>query len=504
MKLIAWRKGLAVGAIGLASVLAGCSHGCSSNTADPAQPGPVGPTDGGPAEASGGDARGPEASADAFVPLVPEGVPPGWELYSEFSPRCQFYVPGNNGEMPAPLEWESCPGTYPAGLECQKVKQTWKHTPEWSIGNFSFTFFDTDPKSGKPLLGFERYKLWNRLDLSDTIVAEADGQVRFSILQASQYRSGCGMHLDDANEGRVSVHLYGDNPGDNYPFISAGDFKGTPEAIVADSIDSRHPKLAFQGEFDNTSPYGHISYVSSDWFIKRPGNNRLIVNDWAQTQEQTIYAPGANPPGYQPLTVVPKGKDVFIALWAGGNAYTLSWTPQAGLQPLLYWGSDDTRGGGNFGTDGKALVWTAGEGKPTGTPQPYAKFTIMTAPYTTDPAQLQQTARPLREELKSDSNIGHYSQAWYVGCGYAARTTLRRAITVVRLSDGAMWFIPRPLDPEIGWTKALGVSCDHVYVLGDSGFFPEGSIITRFRLNSLGTPLSPDVTDVDDSGKPIP
>ncbi len=118
---------------------------------------------------------------------------------------------------------------------------------------------------------------------------------------------------------------------------------------MADSIDSRHPKLAHHGRFDNDSPVGHMSYVSSDLFVRRPGNNRLIAREWNQTQEQTIYAPG-----YPPLTAIAKGKDVFIALWGSGNGYALSWTPQAGLQPLLYWGSDDTRAGG--GPSGRQLL----------------------------------------------------------------------------------------------------------------------------------------------------
>jgi hypothetical protein len=126
----------------------------------------------------------------------------------------------------------------------------------------------------------------------------------------------------------------------------------------------------------------------------------------------------------------------------------------------------------------------------------------MTAPHTTDPTVLRKTVRPLREELKSDSNIGHYSQAWSVGCGHAARATCRTAISVVRLSDSAMWFIPAVKQVDLGWTKVLGVTCDHIYALGSANRHPEGSMIVRFRLSSLGTPFGPEVTNVDDLGKP--
>lgn len=136
--------------------------------------------------------------------------------------------------------------------------------------------------------------------------------------------------------------------------------------------------------------------------------------------------------------------------------------------------------------------------------EPDGPVRCMTAPYTTDPARLQQSARPLRPELKSDANIGHHSQAWYVGCGYAARATLRRVVSVVRLSDGAMWFIPRSTEPWFGWTKVLGLTCDPIHVLGGVQGFPEGSVIVRFRLSTLGEPLASDVVDVDDSGTPIP
>ena len=233
-------------------LLGGC-HGCSSTTAEPSdstEAGADAPTDA-PSlfdlsrDMSSGD-------RDVEVPL-PDGVPPGWDLFPEFSPACRFYVPGEKGEMPAPLEWEPCPGTYPQGLECQKVKQTWKKTPEGSIENFSFTFFDTDPMSGKPLLAFSRFALWNRNDLSDQIVAEADGPIRFSIMQASKLRAGCDFMMKDLHDGRVSVHLYGDDPSDKNPFISNGNFEGTPEAIVADSIDSRRPQIAWRGELARIS-----------------------------------------------------------------------------------------------------------------------------------------------------------------------------------------------------------------------------------------------------------
>jgi hypothetical protein len=48
---------------------------------------------------------------------------------------------------------------------------------------------------------------WNRSDLSDQIVAEADGRVRFAFMQASRAASGCDFLLNDARHGRVSIHL---------------------------------------------------------------------------------------------------------------------------------------------------------------------------------------------------------------------------------------------------------------------------------------------------------
>jgi len=494
----------------MAATLAGCGPGCSAQS--PEQSTVVQGDDGGSPDSGLDSARDDGAKTDAADdsaqeastnPPLPDGIPAGWELYTDFSPACKFYVPGEKGEMPAPLEWETCPAQFPGSLECEKLKFT------GYIAGQQYSFCDIDPQTGHPLLAVQRFGLQGgRTDRSDTIVAEADGPVRFALMQASPSQSGCDVMLQYANQGRVSVHLYGDDPSKPNPFISGvEDFTGFPEGIIGDKIDNRHPKLAYRGTFDKTNVAGHLSWVSSDWFIKEPGNGNIIVEDWDKTTTQNAYRPNYDPPGYRALSVLPRGKDLFIYLWANANTYMLSWNPDAGLRPLLYW-DDDTRGAGILGTDGKDMVWTYGEGKPPGTPNPYTKFTIMAAPYTTDPQQVQATQRPLRQELKSDANIWLDEQGWRVGCGYAARTTWRRAIAVVRIGDGAMWFIPRVVDPNWSWAKVLGVSSEHIYVIASSVIsapvYPEGMVVARFKLSSLGEPLSPDVVDVDESGNPIP
>jgi hypothetical protein len=162
---------------------------------------------------------------------------------------------------------------------------------------------------------------------------------------------------------------------------------------------------------------------------------------------------------------------------------TMSWNKSAGLRPLLRWYGDWDKASGTFGTDGKNMVWTYGEGKLAGLYE-FSKLSVMTAPYTTDPVDAQAKAKRLR----TDPNT-FYVRGYQVGCGHAARAATNpqggNVLLIVRLSDGAAWMLAGT-DPMTYTMEPVGLTCDEVF------FADPLNRVVRVRLDSLGPGLPPD------------
>jgi hypothetical protein len=134
-----------------------------------------------------------------------------------------------------------------------------------------------------------------------------------------------------------------------------------------------------------------------------------------------------------------------------------------------------TLGYGDLGTDGKDLVWIEASGRTTDT-GPFDTYTIMTAPYTTEPGSV--VSRRLRTEQGPDFDVVYFQ----VGCGYAARSNGEH-IRVVRLSDGQSWVLTNALTDPWGWTEPLAVTCTELFAtVRNSGV----TRLARVRLDSLG------------------
>ena len=182
----------------------------------------------------------------------------------------------------------------------------------------------------------------------------------------------------------------------------------------------------------------------------------------------------------EPLQIV--GQAVFFTT---GNLYRSGinvWDPDHGFRPFIRYLGDWTRGAGNLGTDGVDLVWSYGEGKePGGTLLSYPIRSVMTSPFTTDPASV------VPRRLRSEPPLNLAQHRWRVGCGYAAHEGTASSLFVVRLSDGWSWTIPGAAGRT--FYKAIGVTCEEVFALGSMG---EHANIARFRLDSLGPGSPPD------------
>jgi len=128
------------------------------------------------------------------------------------------------------------------------------------------------------------------------------------------------------------------------------------------------------------------------------------------------------------------------------------------------------------------MVWINAEGNLGKGSYDFAKCTTMTAPYTTDPAVAQATARALRTEECAVSP----DQIYAVGCGYGAHYA-KDGLRIVRLSDGAGWFLPNLPEPDkwqFNWGRAMGMTCDEMFLTIPT--YKENFV--RIKLSSLGEP----------------
>ena len=156
-----------------------------------------------------------------------------------------------------------------------------------------------------------------------------------------------------------------------------------------------------------------------------------------------------------------------------------------GTHPLIAYPDHGARGAMNVGTDGIDIVWSYGEGKAPYEFGLYPQMSIMTAPYTTDPAAL--APRKLRADMSTSIGTAHNQFA--VGCGYAGRPTHTGGAEIVRLADGDAWLLNG--DEHWLWSRVHGITCTELFLES----WDKDTLVynmARVPLASLGAPLPPD------------
>ena len=155
------------------------------------------------------------------------------------------------------------------------------------------------------------------------------------------------------------------------------------------------------------------------------------------------------------------------------------WTPEGGDQHFLGDGADFSRGTADLNTDGVDWVWAEGEGRTTGA---FPIVKVVTSPFTRDPAKIQ------RRVLRSDLGRGMIAAARFaVGHGYAGHFAQRpngdEGTMLVRLADGAAWFLPGVNGAPVIFQHVLAITKDEAFTLVRD---EHGTNVYRVRLDSLG------------------
>lgn len=252
------------------------------------------------------------------------------------------------------------------------------------------------------------------------------------------------------------------------------------DALMLGSLGDLNPDMPYR----DTENAGTSAWQLGDsWLLKHDYGGVITAYDGHDLdKEKLLYQSSMSPEGLQfDGRALFFGRDILFQ--AGDYRATAIWAydDQRGTHALIEH-PGGTDGAINVGSDGKDIVWTRGEGK-----RPYAFglypiVSIMTAPYTTDPAALRP--RRLRSDMGKD--MGTRERQFAVGCGFAGRVLDDLAsVEIVRIADGAAWMLPKT--DGWGYGPVIGLTCEEVftYALG-------GKSVVRIPIASLGEPLPPD------------
>jgi hypothetical protein len=399
---------------------------------------------------------------------VPGDLPADWTQYTGISCDCPLFVPGTSKTMPPPLSWAPCPGALEGKFGCRVLEHPWNPLGLYPVS----TVLIHDEVTNRYLLSFAKngpQAPFTRIN----VVADIDGDVRFAIGARFEGNDAkCVLAENPANSTSFAYSFLREDGDKKYEGIVSGDYAaGVPQHVTQHEQD---PSLGSSWDFTSSLLLQRLGWVRA-W-------------SWDLASTTSVYSPDKDAPYLGKNDVVGYKDTVILGVGNGTTLALVSWTKEKGAQTLVYWPSED-KGAFNPGTDGKDLVWTYGEGIPPGTPElSFASYSVMTAPFTSDPATLQKTMRRVRSDF-----MGPQPWGWQVGCGYAVRKIWRPdthdALLVVRLADNMSWVLGSEASLNFSWSLVLGVTCEEIVTIA---YLKKVGEIVRIRLDALGPGSPPD------------
>jgi hypothetical protein len=461
------------GATLAAGALAAAAVACQGDSADGSGGATSSSSTGGASTTSTVSSTSTSSSGGLDCPEVdverPAMIPEGWLPWTCWStdPACVFWVAPNAERMPEPVQWEPCVGApIDDGVECERMSMPWDAGAiEPPLGEYPFVRTLAD---GTPVMAFQRV---GGLDgfgagLVEAVVAEPDGPVRYAVRQQRE-GAGCFMAIRDFREGMLFASVFGDT-------APLG-----PETYARDGLmlaATNDPSVLPTVPFYHPEPGGNAWWGGRDHVIRLSEAQTMTVHDHAMTWSEDLI-PNAVPEGNNRNgVVIDQGGAVFFTVDAGGHEGMLVWDRTNGVRSFVQHVGDTSQGSANLGTDGVDLVWTHGEGR---APREFAYpvRSVMTAKFTTDPAELQ----PRRVRSDPSTGMGGAIMEYAVGCGHASREAGNAGdVALVRLADGQGWHLART--DAWRWNRPIGLTCEHLYMRAFDG----RPFIARIRLSTLG------------------
>ena len=377
----------------------------------------------------------------------------GWVAWNDYDPKCRFQVPSDRKYLPEPFEWEPCQDTeVTRKMACRRIKKKWAGIPGEFIAPGTTMFTRDD---GTLMIATVEFLGQSR---RFSVFAEVDGPMKIAIHE--NYDGEC--LLSDRSGG-----------GARYAFQVAerdaqGKWASGPSAIGG-SLDELAPRKLLR----EPSEIEHSLTAGNAGLIDLAGTIRVFSWDNPPILSRTIQGGGS-------YSFARTREDFF---WFSSDAPAATeriWTPEGGDQLFAGDASDRSRATADLATDGKDWVWSEGEGR-TNAGFPIVK--MVTAPFTRDPKLIQK--RVLRNDMGS---YGFGARPHTVGFGYAGHSGSRNSdailgAMIVRIADGAAWFIPGRGAGVIEFQSVLAISKDEAFLrVRDEN----GTNVYRVRLDSLG------------------
>jgi hypothetical protein len=373
------------------------------------------------------------------------------------------------------VSWRACPEEIPEGAVCRALQNP--NRPEAGTTSATVVHLPNQP----PHLSIVRGEpLEDGSGAGEYLYYEIDGPVKQSFLWIKHQNTSCHQGNMYVTDEAWALRFLRSGPG----FVEQG--IGQEFAVVAGSLLEPKPKFFLSFKTTEEDPYTSNFHAFQEGIL-RNRNAGIDLHTWKEPENPTtVYSPAIF--GLPGFLLYARGQEALFELSSGGKIGVVSWDPTHGIRQLLLSPKEITKGYGNFGTDGKDMVWTYGEGQPISAYN-YPKNTLMTAPYTTDPEVLLKTQRAIGK----DNIIKMTPPGYVVGCGYASKLKPSEDgsasyTSLVRLSDGAEWRLKAKNSKYI--MPPVGITCEELFVQPPSTIRPE---IAALRIDSLGppTPASP-------------
>lgn len=426
------------------------------------------------------------AGSGGFGPCGPPpfNAPAGWQEVAPGEWSCatrMFRDP--HPELTEPWDWSApCPPDAPTGGTCEALVEP----PIDGQTVHSTVAGGTDAGGGAALA-------WWRASAKSADVANGGfyhalspltGRPRLSIyttLGKNALAMPAYARTGSLTDGRALFKLYGDGTAD--PAVSGTGYGARVQAVDTATTPTTPYTWVPVGQDAEPATISWSYAVSAEGLLTH--RYGLTLRPFDRSPDVPIYTAANDPEGLPGFFAAVRGAEVIVKVSAAGRSGYYSWTPTAGLRPLLRAPFDLNQAWGALSSDGKDLVWAHAEGVPKAE-YDYPKFTLYTAPWTADPAVLAATARSI-----GDNSFGaRFAEDLRVGCGYAVQGNRQGVekgsysnVEIVRLATGERWILKN--NSKLGALTLSAVTCEHVYL----GVPPFANI--RVRLDSLGPPSPP-------------
>lgn len=393
----------------------------------------------------------------------------GWHPLAYKDGSCGLYAPASRAELPPPLAWRPCAEA--VGMPaCRRLALDWAPNPKLPEWIAPATFASRDGR-GKLLLHTARYQA----DGTIRMIAEVDGPVRIALREQSDR---CALGAAPGDGDHYAFRVYDSEATGELDSFGGGAVGGALDELVPRVMMATHDRVA------------RSVVAGAPGLLELGAGGAMTLHPWGAGAPERSAAPNAlwsSAQGGGLAQVFPafQGEALLWAAHDDGTRKHMVWTAGGGVQELLASAAE-------LGTDGHDLVWLEGHRDLEG--DGFTDVRVVTAPFTTDPAQI----RP-RVVRNGGSAHPFGTSPFVVGCGHAARAMFdgqsHHAIEVIRLADGATWQLPDAAGSTLGYRAPLALTCDELFArvyersaAGQPGHFN----VARVRLDGLGTPVVPD------------